>query len=43
MLFSHLRDAIFRESPCGADEGGPKSAMNQADLPFDQPAYQDIA
>jgi hypothetical protein len=43
MLLSHLRDMIFRESPGHADKGGPKSAMNQAYLAFDQPAYKDFA
>jgi len=43
VFFPHLRDTIFRESRGHADKGGPKSAMNQTYLPFDQPAYKDIA
>jgi len=43
VLFPHLRDTIFREPRGRADKGGPKSAMNQGYLCFDQPTYQNIA
>jgi hypothetical protein len=43
MLLVHLREPILRESLRHADKRGPKTAMNQSYLPFDQPAYEDLA